>query len=124
MAEYVMLELQAAGSSVTQTILREAINGCRPRQEYKYKIIFVKARVAVVAFNDRYEVKNFERCVNNNLARDGGSLEGLLVIHESDLSKFSQTIRDEIIQLVEQIESDGNSVEGFAVVSQNNPALK
>lgn len=123
MAQYVILELEAKGSSITQSKFREAINGCRRQQDYKYHIIFVKDRVALLGFNDSYSVNTFEGCVNTNLALDGGSLEGLVVIHESDLNKFSQTVRNEILQLVEQIEGDENTVEGFSVNSQSSPVL-
>lgn len=124
MAEYVMLEIQAKGTSITEKKFREAINGCRPQQQYKYHLIFVEDRVAVVPFNDSYSMKTFENCVNTNLQRDGGSLEGLVAIYESDLNKFSSSVKAQILQVIEQIQEDGNSVEGFTIFSQNNSALK
>lgn len=113
MAEYLILDLQATGSSVTQVAFRGAINGCRPRQDYQYNIIFITARHAVVAFNDAYSLRTFEGCVNNNLERDNGELAGLTVVHESDLGSYSQTVRQQIEDLVEQIQGNGNTVEGF-----------
>lgn len=113
MATYVLLNLTASGTGVTQTIFREAINGCRRRQDYQYQIIFVSARNAIVALNDAYNSKTFEDCVDTKLNASGGSVSGMVVIHEGDLGQFSHAIQTQILQLVQQIQNDGNTVEGF-----------
>ncbi|MBV9789500.1 MAG: hypothetical protein JOZ51_15045 [Chloroflexi bacterium] len=113
MATYVLLNLTASGSKVTQRVFQEAINGCRPQADYKYRIIFATEQDAIVALNNAYPRDQFENCVKANLARSGGELEPMVVVQAGDLGQFSRTVQTQILQLVQQIQNDGNTVEGF-----------
>ena len=113
MATYVLLDLVATGSNITQTKFRDAINGCRKKQDYGYAPVFISARHCVSPLDDASSTNTFENCVNTNLGRDGGSLDGLTVVHEDDLNQYSAGVQGQIRALVQQIEAAGNTVEGF-----------